>query len=312
MTRQLTHNFSIVFDTDNPLWNRVLEIFNANESYPKKKVKGRELHHKFPRSFSKKLGEEIDNSAENLISLTPADHFRVHYYYYLLANKGYRQPMALAFQLMLRAPSKQISPATMEEMAIDYEELRRESIVARNDAIKKWRESNPDKEADRIKHAIEAMSTPESKAKRSKSMKGKNKGASNGMYGKEPWSKTHSITEQMTDEEVIRWKDAISKSLTGRVKSEEECQHISESKKGNKNPMFRKFQWNDNTGHHVIDMPDYIPDEELPDYRMALHYIWNNTQEDERHRKDWKAILKGLQELCEDMDDINNNVKCRK
>lgn len=220
----MTHNFSIVFDTENPLWNRVLDIFTANESYPKKKVKGRELHHKFPRSFSKKLGEEVDNSPENLISLSPSDHFRVHYYYYLLANKGYRQPMALAFQLMLRAPSKQISPATMEEMAVDYEELRRESIVARNDAIKKWRDKNPDKEEERKKHIKEAMSTDKSKAKRSKAMKGKNKGESNGMYGKEPWTKTHSITEQMTDDEIIRWKDAISKSMTGRVKSEEQCE----------------------------------------------------------------------------------------
>lgn len=308
----MQHDFSIVFDTQNELWQRVLTIFNASESYPKKKVKGRELHHKFPRSFSKKLGEEVDNSDENLISLTPADHFRVHYYYYLLANKGYRQPMALAFQLMLRAPSKQISPATMEEMAIDYEELRRESIVARNDALKKWRDTNPDKEADRIKHVKDSMSTSESKAKRSKAMKGKNKGESNGMYGKEPWSKTHSITEQMTEEEILRWKDSISRSMTGRIKSAEECQHISESKKGNKNPMFRKFQWNDNTGHHVIDMPDNIADEDLPGYRMALHYIWNNAPEDERHRKDWKMILTNLQEQCELMDkynNINNNVE---
>lgn len=312
----MTHDFSIVFDTENPLWQRVLDIFADNDSYPKKKVKGRELHHKFPRSFSKKLGEDVDNSAENLISLTPSDHFRVHYYYYLLANKGYRQPMALAFQLMLRAPSKQISPATMEEMAVDYEELRREAIVARNDAIKKWRDTNPDKEADRIKHVKDAMSTSESKAKRSKSMKGKNKGASNGMYGKEPWTKTHSFTEQMTEEEVIRWKDAISKSLTGRVKSEEECQHISESKKGNKNPMFRKFQWNDSTGHHVIDMPDNIADEDLAGYRMALHYIWDNAPGDERHKKDWRSMVEGLIEVLERMDkynnDINNNVKGRK
>ena len=118
----MQHDFSIVFDTENEYWQRVLDIFAANESYPKKKTKGRELHHKFPRSFSKKLDEEIDNRDENLISLSPADHFLVHYYYYLLANKGFRQPMALAFRMMARKSIKYITPDTAEKMANDYEE----------------------------------------------------------------------------------------------------------------------------------------------------------------------------------------------
>jgi hypothetical protein len=122
------------------------------------------------------------------------------------------------------------------------------------------------------------------------------------MYGKEPWSKTHSITEQMTEEEVIRWKDAISKANKGRVKSAEECKKLAESHLGNKNPMFRKFQWNDNTGHHVIDIPESIVDEDLAGYRMALHYIWDNAPEDERHKKDWRPMVKGLIEVLERMD----------
>lgn len=170
----MNHDYSIVFYTENELWQRVLDIFAANENFTKKRTKGRELHHKFPRSFSKKLGEKVDNDEDNLISLTPADHFRVHYYYYMLAKKGYRQPMALAFHLMVRSPSKQISPATMEEMAVDYEELRRDAI---------------------------------------------NAGTANGKHSAMLGS---SCTDWMTDEEIKRWKAAISKSLTGRVKSAEE------------------------------------------------------------------------------------------
>lgn len=241
----MQHDYSIVFDTENECWQRVLDIYAANESYPKKKTTGRELHHKFPRSFSKKLGEEIDNSDENLISLSPADHFRVHYYYYLLANKGFRQPMALAFQLMVRAPSKQISPATMEEMAIDYEELRREAIVARTEGIKNWYRNNPEAVKLRNQHVRESQNRPDVKLKKSIVMKGKNVGASNGMYGQTPAIKGHSCTDWMTEDEIIRWKDAISKSLTGRVKSEEECRHISESKKGEKNPMYGKHHSED-------------------------------------------------------------------
>lgn len=86
----MRHDFSVTFETDNPYWQRVLDIFAKSESYPKKAVSNRNLHHKFPLSFSKLLGEPVDNDKDNLISLSLADHFLVHYYYYLLAKKGYR------------------------------------------------------------------------------------------------------------------------------------------------------------------------------------------------------------------------------
>lgn len=120
----MTHDFSIVFDTENPLWNRVIEIFEKNEKYEKKVVSNRNLHHKFPRSFSKKLGEPIDNDKDNLISLSLADHFLVHYYYYLLARKGYRQSMATAFTFMAKKCLKYMTPETAEAMAKDYEEAK--------------------------------------------------------------------------------------------------------------------------------------------------------------------------------------------
>lgn len=120
----MTHDFSIVFDTENPLWNRVLEIFEKNEKYEKKVVSNRNLHHKFPRSFSKKMGEPVDNDKDNLISLSLAEHFLVHYYYYLLAKKGYRQSMATAFTFMAKKGLKYMTPETAEAMAKDYEEAR--------------------------------------------------------------------------------------------------------------------------------------------------------------------------------------------
>ena len=118
----MKHDFSQVFETENEYWLRVLEIFEKNESYPKKKVSNRNLHHKFPRSFSKALGEPVDNDPDNLISLSLADHFLVHYYYYMLAKKGYRQSMATAFTFMAKKGLKYISPETAEAMAKDYAE----------------------------------------------------------------------------------------------------------------------------------------------------------------------------------------------
>ena len=118
----MIHDYSEVFDTDNELWQRVLEIYAKNEKYEKKIVSGRNLHHKFPRSFSKKLGEPVDNDKDNLISLSLADHFLVHYYYYKLAKKGYRQSMATAFTFMAKKGLKYMTPETAETMARDYAE----------------------------------------------------------------------------------------------------------------------------------------------------------------------------------------------
>lgn len=117
----MTHDYSIVFDTEHPLWQRVLEIFEKNEKFEKKIQKKRNLHHKFPRSFSKKLRESVDNDKDNLISLSVSDHFLIHYYYYKLARKGFRQAMATAFLLMARKSLKYLSAETVEMMAQDYE-----------------------------------------------------------------------------------------------------------------------------------------------------------------------------------------------
>jgi len=133
----MNHDYSVVFDTDSEYWARVLEIFEANEKYEKKIVKNRNLHHKFPKSFSKKLGEEIDNDKDNLISLSLSDHFLVHYYYYLLAKKGFRQPMAAAFRLMARSAFKYLTPDTAEKVAKDYAEAREIANMHQSDMIKK-------------------------------------------------------------------------------------------------------------------------------------------------------------------------------
>jgi len=132
----MKHDYNLVFDTDNPLWQRVIEIYKANEKYPKKVVSNRNLHHKFPRSFSKKLGEPVDNDKDNLISLSLSDHFLVHYYYYKLARTGYRQPMAMAFALMAKKQLKFISPETAESMAKDYEEACKDRSCSKEQRIK--------------------------------------------------------------------------------------------------------------------------------------------------------------------------------
>ena len=177
----MTHDFSICFDTESEYWQRVLDIFAKNEKYEKKVVSNRNLHHKFPRSFSKILGEEVDNDKDNLISLSLPDHFLVHYYYYLLAKKGYRQAMATAFTFMAKKGLKYLSPETAEEMAKDYEEAVVISNRYMSDIMKGVRHPQTEETRNKIRNTQTGKPHPhkgrkwsdESKQKLSKSMSGK-------------------------------------------------------------------------------------------------------------------------------------------
>ena len=183
----MQHDFTLVFETENEYWKRVLEIFEKNESYPKKKVTNRNLHHKFPRSFSKVLGEPVDNEPDNLISLSLADHFLVHYYYYMLAKKGFRQSMATAFTFMAKKGLKYLSPESAEQIAKDYEEAQLISNRAKSEHMKIYYEEHPeyreaispkgrklsDETKNKMSESAKKVTTPELCRFRSESKKGK-------------------------------------------------------------------------------------------------------------------------------------------
>ena len=127
----MIHDFSKVFDTDNPEWQKVLEIFERNEYFDKKKTPGRALHHKFPRSFSKLINEDVDNDLDNIVSLPLEDHFMIHYYYYRLANEQFKARMALAFTYMMNCKFEelsQISPDIAEKLSKEYAENESEIL----------------------------------------------------------------------------------------------------------------------------------------------------------------------------------------
>lgn len=117
----MIHNWENYFDISSEYWKKVEKIYEENESFPKKVVKDRNLHHKFPRSFSKKDGVGVDNDEDNLVSISLADHFRVHYYLWKCAKKGYRGMMAKAFVFMRKKMVVYASDETIEQLAKDYE-----------------------------------------------------------------------------------------------------------------------------------------------------------------------------------------------
>lgn len=132
----MKHNWENYFDISSEYWKKVEKIYEENESFPKKVVKERNLHHKFPRSFSKKDAADIDNDDDNLVSLSLADHFRVHYYLWKSAKKGYRSMMAMAFTLMRKKAVVYATDETIEQIAQDYETAMKEAYEASSKAQK--------------------------------------------------------------------------------------------------------------------------------------------------------------------------------
>ena len=146
----------------------------------KKVVKGRNLHHKFPRSFSKKDGVDIDNDDDNLVSLSLADHFRVHYYLWKCSKKGYRGMMALAFTLMRKKAVVYATDETIEQIARDYENAMKDVAEAISKAKKGKKLSEETKkklsEAKKgNKYFLGKHHSEEAKKKISTTMKGKPK-----------------------------------------------------------------------------------------------------------------------------------------
>ena len=116
----MQHDWNKYFDTESEYWSKIQKIYNENEEYPKIVVSGRNLHHKFLRSFSKKEKEPIDNDLDNLVSLDLADHYLVHYYLWKCTKKGWRTQTAFAFTLMNKSAQKYITDETVELLAKEY------------------------------------------------------------------------------------------------------------------------------------------------------------------------------------------------
>ena len=167
----MNHKWENYFDTESEYWKKLKKIYEENESFPKKVVKERNLHHKFPRSFSKKDGTEIDNDEDNLVSLSLANHFRVHYYLWKCSKKGYRGMMAKAFVFMRKKAVAYATDETIEQLAKDYEEAMKEATEVKSKANKGKRFSEEHKK--NIGEARKGKLSSETRNKIAESKKGK-------------------------------------------------------------------------------------------------------------------------------------------
>ena len=110
-------------DENSPFYAKLIELYNKNESYPKKVIAGRNLHHKKLRSWSKHDKEEIDNSDENLVSLSAADHVLAHYYIWKCAITPYKASAAHSWFFMSKVLVRYgINENTIEELINNYQQ----------------------------------------------------------------------------------------------------------------------------------------------------------------------------------------------
>ena len=217
----MKHNWENYFDISSEYWKKVEKIYEENESFPKKVVKDRNLHHKFPRSFSKKDGAEIDNDEDNLVSISLADHFRVHYYLWKCSKKGYRGMMAKAFVFMRKKAVVYASDETIEQLAKDYEEAMKEAAEQHSKAIKG--KPGPNKG----KHFSE-----ETKKKMGSAKKG-NKYALGHKHSEEAKNKMREANKGKKLSEETKKK--MREARKGKKLSEEHKKKLGEAMKGNTN-----------------------------------------------------------------------------
>ena len=204
----MIHNWENYFDISSEYWKKAERIYEENESFPKKVVKDRNLHHKFPRSFSKKDGGDVDNDEDNLVSLSLADHFRVHYYLWKCAKKGYRGMMAKAFVFMRKKMVVYASDETIEQIAKDYENAMKEAARASSEA-----------------------------------KKGKCTGEDNPFYGKHHSEETRKKLSDSWDYDkhfTEETRKKIREANKGKKFSEEHKKKIGAANKGEKNPNYGK------------------------------------------------------------------------
>ena len=135
------NDLSKYMDTDSPFYQKLLELYDINDDYPKKVVQGRNLHHKKLRSWSKRDKEEVDNSNENLVSLSNADHILAHYYIWKCSKTPYKASAACAWWFMCKVLIKWgLDDSTVEEMIHNYQqdiEVAYETVLAESSIRKK-------------------------------------------------------------------------------------------------------------------------------------------------------------------------------
>lgn len=216
------HDWSKYFDTSSEYWEKLQRLYEVNEHYPKKVVKGRNLHHKFLRSFSKAEDAEIDNDLDNLVSLGLGDHFLAHWLLWKCSKTGWKRYTSRACHFMFK---KSIKYLTYEAVAIIAEEWDKiEADCTHSEKTKRKISKN------NAKYWKGKKLPEETKRKLSEVNKGKPHPHKGSPHSEE--HKRHLSAALKGKKHSEEWAHNISEALKGKLLSKEHKQKLSEAKKG--------------------------------------------------------------------------------
>lgn len=108
---------------DNEYLDQYLELVNSSTT-------GTEVHHILPRSYFKELEIKIDNSDDNLVKLSFADHCKAHWLLYYCTIGKLKKASQASFILMTKAFLKTDSIAD----SVDYNLLQQKWEEFKNDS----------------------------------------------------------------------------------------------------------------------------------------------------------------------------------
>lgn len=140
----MEHKWEEYVDTKSDYWFRLQELYKVNDHFPKVIVKGRNLHHKFLRSWSKAEGTEIDNNKDNLVSLGLGDHFLAHWLLWKCTKVGWKRYTARAVLLMYKNSLKYLTLAAAEDIAKEWNSIERDCTLS-EETKRKLSEANKGK-----------------------------------------------------------------------------------------------------------------------------------------------------------------------
>ena len=221
--KNMTHNWEKYFDTSSNYWTKLQELYKVNDKYPKIIVKGRELHHKFLRCFSRLEGTEIDNDKENLVSLSCGEHFLAHWLLWKCTNTGYRRYTSRPVIFMYKKSLKYITDEIAELVASGWKQF---DLSLSEETKRKMSEAKKGKHlSEETKRKISEVhkgkpKSEEWKRKQSESRKGEG----NPNYGKH-------LSEE-TKRKLSEAKKGKSTWIKGKHLSEETKRKLSVSHKG--------------------------------------------------------------------------------
>ena len=204
----MQHDWGKYFDTNSDYWEKVQKIYKENDNYSKVVVSGRNLHHKFLRTFSRLEGTEIDNDKENLVSLSEGDHFLVHYYLWKCTKAGFRNRTGGAVRFMYKKAAKYLTDDIAELIAKEWTSHR-----SGNEAGWHHTDESKTKIAEANRRRKHVKHSEETKQKISNSLKGR-KGPKRSEEAKRKMSESKKGDKNPTKRLEVR--AMISSKLKGK------------------------------------------------------------------------------------------------